>query len=247
MDDTYTSSPIWDSYSKLFSKTWAASAYKGGLRRFSLQTNTTHHALNNRAWVQFIESSTTRKNNSFSAIILTGWSRFDHFMPLCDIFPTAYQSLITSLHVLNTGKFLFNDYINDCDGLMNSIGKDSQLCQSLPGLSIWSGISSLSLSLSQIEERLEFLHTVAPSYNRKHRYVRRHELDSRLNELQMSQNEFIMITQTLNQQFNELYSLDVIDEWFDLYVTPVLTRINSTLIDFSPVRNQTSWLRRPLI
>jgi hexosaminidase len=98
-----------------------------------MQTNTTHHVLNNRAWLQFIESSINQRNHSFSAIILTGWSRFDHFMPLCDLLPTAYQSLISSLYIINTGKYIVNDYINDCDGLMNSIDKDSQLCQLLPG------------------------------------------------------------------------------------------------------------------
>ncbi|CAF2999827.1 unnamed protein product [Rotaria sp. Silwood2] len=246
-DDPYVSSSIWNIYSKLFSNTWAASAYKGGLNRYSIQTNTTHHVLNNHAWLQFLESSLNQNNKSFSAIILTGWSRFDHFMPLCDLLPTAYQSLISSLYILNTGKFILHDYINDCYELMNSIGKDSQLCQSLPGVSIWSGISSLSLSLSQIEDRLTFLHTVAPSYNRKHLFVRRYELDLRLNELEMLKNDLLTVTQLLNNHLSELYSLDVIDEWFDLYITPVLGRINTTLIDFLPVRDQTSWSRRPLM
>ena len=97
-----------------------------------MQTNTTHHVLNHQTWLHFIESLTNSKD-FFSGIILTGWSRFDHFMPLCDLLPTAYPSLISSLYLINTGKFIVNDYINDCDGLMNSIGKDSQLCQLIPG------------------------------------------------------------------------------------------------------------------
>lgn len=54
-------------------------------------------------------------------------------MPLCDLLPTAYQSLISSLYLLNTGKILFYEYLNDCDGLLTAIGKDPQLCQLLPG------------------------------------------------------------------------------------------------------------------
>lgn len=132
-EDSYISSPVWNIFSKLFSNIWAAGAYKGGLNRFSMQTNSSHHVSNNRAWVQFMDTIKTDKNVSFSAIILTGWSRFDHFMPLCDLLPTAYQSLISSLYIINTGKYILNDYITDCDGLMNSIDKDSQLCQLLPG------------------------------------------------------------------------------------------------------------------
>ena len=75
----------------------------------------------------------TFDENYFSAIILTGWSRFDHFMPLCDILPTAYPSLIYSLYVLNTDQFLTNNSFYDCETIMKSVGKDSQLCKLLPG------------------------------------------------------------------------------------------------------------------
>lgn len=103
------------------------------------------------------------------------------------------------------------------------------------------------MTLAQIDDRLTFLHTVAPAYNRKHRFVRRAELDSRLAELTMLQNDLLSTTQILQGQFNELYSLDVIDEWFELYITPSLNRMNSTLIEFTLARNQTFWPRRPLI
>jgi hexosaminidase len=95
-------------------------------------TNITHHVLNNQQWLQFIESSNYPKD-LLSAIILTGWSRFDHFMPLCDLLPTAYPSLIYSLHMLNTNQFLVDNSIHICDRLLSSIGKDPQLCELLPG------------------------------------------------------------------------------------------------------------------
>ena len=113
-------------------RSWAASAFKGGLHRFSMLTNTAHHVSNNREWLHFIESSTFQ-SGSLSSIILTGWSRFDHFMPLCDILPTAYPSLIYSLHVLNTDEYLVRDSINSCQQLLQSVHKDPQLCNLLPG------------------------------------------------------------------------------------------------------------------
>ena len=111
---------------------------------------------------------------------------------------------------------------------------------------MWSGVSSLSSSLAQIEDRLAFLHTVAPPYNRHHAFVRHCELDSRLAELQGLRMNLVGISELLQGLFGEVYSLDVINEWFELYLTPVLVRINTTLIEFAPARNQSSWARRPL-
>lgn len=117
----------------------------------------------------------------------------------------------------------------------------------LLGFSIWSTITTLTMSLVQIEDRLTFLHTVAPSFNRKHAFVRRFELDSRLTELQALQNNLLTISQILTGLFSDLYHLDVIDEWVDLYLSPIFGRINSTLVEFQSARNQTVWPRRPLI
>ena len=131
-DKQFEYSAVWDIYPKYFSHLWAASAFKGGLHRFSMLTNTTHHVLNNLQWLHFLQSSTFREE-SFSAIILTGWSRFDHFMPLCDLLPTAYPSLLYSLHVLNTNQVLFDEDIRHCDGIVKSLRKSSELCELLPG------------------------------------------------------------------------------------------------------------------
>ncbi|CAF1335484.1 unnamed protein product [Rotaria sp. Silwood1] len=245
-NNQYKSSRAWKIYPKFFMNNWIASAFKGGLHRFSMITNTTHHVLNNREWLHFIASSNFRKE-SFSAIILTGWSRFDHFMPLCDLLPTAYPSLIYSLYMLNTDKFLVDDSIHSCEVLLRSVHRDAQLCESLPGLSIWSGISSLSMLLRKIQNRLKILNTIAPEYNRKHLFVRRSELHSRLSELRFLLKDLLSVKKTLDRRFMELYTEDVIDEWFGLYLTPTANEIDKTFAEFLPVDNKTSWERRPLI
>ncbi|CAF3832048.1 unnamed protein product [Rotaria sordida] len=242
--DYYKTLSAWEIYPKFFDNIWAASAFKGGFDRFSITTNTTHHVLNNREWIHFMQSSTF-KENYFSAIILTGWSRFDHFMPLCDILPTAYPSLIYSLHILNTDQFLANEPYYDCETLMKSVGKYSQLCKLLPGISIFSSISSLITIVSKIENLLKILYTTSPEYNRKILFIRRYELDSQLTELKVLQKDLSSAKELLHRDLLNLYSKDVIDEWFDLYVVPVENRMYTAFIEFSPAFNITSWARRP--
>lgn len=109
-----------------------ASAFKGGLHRFSMVTNTSHHVLNNLEWLRFIEASESQRGLP-AGVILTGWSRFDHFMPLCDLLPTSYPSLLYSLHMLNTGQYIVDDSLYNCEELIRSISKDPRLCDLMPG------------------------------------------------------------------------------------------------------------------
>jgi hypothetical protein len=185
-------------------------------------------------------------------------------MPLCDLLPTAYPSLIYSLYVLNTKQYLGDDSINTCDRLLQSIGKSSQLCELLPGImlkktkisvlilfflgvSIWSSISSLTILLSKIQSHIKLVNTVAPEYNRKHLFVRIYELPYFLSGLKNLQQNLLAAKSTLNRRLTELYSEDVISEWFDLYVTPIENQINTTFAEFEPIRNKITWPRRPLI
>ena len=88
--------------------------------------------------------------------------------------------------------------------------------------------------------------TISPKYNRKHLFVRRSELHSRLSELKRLQKNLLANKETLNNRLEELYSKDDIDEWFQLYVTPIEDHINTTFVEFSAVQNIISWPRRPL-
>lgn len=44
---------------------------------------------------------------------LTGWQRYDHFAVLCELFPTAMPSLITSLTTVSKGYFSTDPKEND--------------------------------------------------------------------------------------------------------------------------------------
>ena len=45
-----------------------------------------------------------RKILNFRGITLTGWTRYDHFMALCDLLPQAIPSLIYNLQTMQYGR-----------------------------------------------------------------------------------------------------------------------------------------------
>ena len=85
-----------------------------------------------------------------------------------------------------------------------------------------------------------------PQYNRKHAFVRRVELQSRLNELNSLSKDLTRSKQTIEQHLSELYSKDVVDEWIDLYFKPIEDRINTTFTELVPEERKLFWERRPL-
>lgn len=162
-DQQFRHSAVWDIYPQYFSHLWAASAFKGGLHRYSISTNTTHHVLNNLQWLYFLQSSKFRQE-SFSAIILTGWSRFDHFMPLCDLLPTAYSSLVYSLHVLSTNEVLFDENIQQCDDIVKSLDRSWQLCELLPGNNSRIGSMKDFICLTRSIDLVEYIIIIQSSH-----------------------------------------------------------------------------------
>lgn len=91
-------------YGRIFEKVWAASAYKGASGELTTVTSIKHHYLNHISWIQVIKEKHIMGVVQFRGIALTGWSRYDHFLALCDLLPQAIPSLIYNLETMRLGR-----------------------------------------------------------------------------------------------------------------------------------------------
>ncbi|XP_063542091.1 uncharacterized protein LOC134750778 [Cydia strobilella] len=85
-------------YNRMFDNLWIATAFKGADGRERILPDLKTRFYNHLQWLNFIfDYGTLKKLYKIKGIILTGWSRYDHNAPLCEILPASIPSLIINL------------------------------------------------------------------------------------------------------------------------------------------------------
>ena len=63
-----------------------------------------HHVANHLSWLQLISNLPETTRCKISGIAITGWSRYDHYATLCELFVPAIPSLVLCLAILENGR-----------------------------------------------------------------------------------------------------------------------------------------------
>ncbi|XP_032521320.2 hexosaminidase D-like isoform X1 [Danaus plexippus] len=131
---------LWTCYSQVFPNVWAASAYKGASGSCEIWPVVSRYASNQQAWLKTVKEYSSAVN--FVGVVLTGWSRFDHYATLCELLPPSLPSLSICLKMWMT--------MDECFVSDNS--------ESLP-LEEWPGVE-LALSIRNFASLRERAHNV---------------------------------------------------------------------------------------
>ncbi|XP_022123144.2 hexosaminidase D-like [Pieris rapae] len=105
-----------------FQNIWIASAYKGADGRVATFPDIKKRLLNNFSWLSIISNykfGGMTDLYSFKGIILTGWSRYSHMDPPCELFhnaiPTLFVNLLLVKHFKENGYSDADDELNLSD------------------------------------------------------------------------------------------------------------------------------------
>ncbi|XP_045485031.1 hexosaminidase D isoform X2 [Pieris rapae] len=88
---------LWEKYDNLFSNVWVGSAFKGANGSSQMLSRVARYVSNQEAWQREISKRPTGIH--FNGVILTGWSRYDHYATLCELLPVALPSLFSCLRI----------------------------------------------------------------------------------------------------------------------------------------------------
>ncbi|PIK44597.1 putative hexosaminidase D [Apostichopus japonicus] len=94
----------WNRFAKIFSHYWAASAFKGAFGGSLFLVPTGRHIQNHHLWLKEIHDNVPQTLKC-KGIALTGWQRYQHFSPLCELLPAGLPSLVCNLRILQEGSF----------------------------------------------------------------------------------------------------------------------------------------------
>jgi len=104
--ETELKQQTWSNYRESWKKVWVASSFKGATTETTALPPIKYHVDNHLSWVS-VEKNKFPKY-AIQGIILTGWSRFGHSLPLCELLPAAIPSLALSLEVARIGRYTDN-------------------------------------------------------------------------------------------------------------------------------------------
>ncbi len=226
----YFQPEMYTKYSKIFSQVWAASAYKGASGELTTVTSIEHHYLNHLSWIELILEKQKLSVLKFRGIALTGWSRYDHFLALCDLLPQSMPSLIYNLQTVILGRIsnLKRIEISNKLGCSSPIPwtpeeiYDGYITCNFTGHEIYEAVLPINNIIRNLKSNLEFADKYMTPLNLDYNYIHRaraveclERLISDYYALNKLRKKFIQVSQSI-------YWNDTIVEWLAVYVVPHL-------------------------
>ena len=108
----------------MFPEVWVASSFKGSSGEITTMSYIGHHQRNQQTWLETMYSASYRHKINFTGIAITGWSRYDHMLSLCELLPSSIPSLTYALQTIVHGRI---DYIQNL-----TISKSLLGCNQIP-------------------------------------------------------------------------------------------------------------------
>ena len=94
-----------------FREVWVASSFKGSSGEITTMSYIGHHQRNQQTWLETMHRASLRHKVNFTGIAVTGWSRYDHMLSLCELLPSSVPSLAYALQTIVNGRINYNQNV----------------------------------------------------------------------------------------------------------------------------------------
>ncbi|CAF4132958.1 unnamed protein product [Rotaria sp. Silwood2] len=247
-----------------FKTLWGATAFKGARNEIATTSDVKRYYQNQISWIKQLDSYIPTKWKNFDGIILTGWSRYDHFLSLCELLPysipsmafsiAAWQEQFKSLPNIDIFPNILHNYVQkqlECSSPLHLNVQDHTTkiipkCK-FPGASIYESMISLSQIWNQVQEAESFVDKYVTDLHIKYNYIHIKRGEECLQKLTPSIELLKKFISSFIESMNEVFPPQVAIEWLETYFMKRYRLVNERY-EFiqSAVHEQKSWLPRPI-
>ncbi|CAL2036506.1 unnamed protein product [Caenorhabditis brenneri] len=235
-----------------FGSVWGSSAWKGadGPARYS--TNANHYLKNHESWVKQF-SMVYKDFNVIEGLIMTGWSRYDHFAVLAETIPVALPTLAMSMETMLEGRPMLGNYPVSSELLQCTppveLGLIASGCR-FPGSRIYELVNEMYQKQMQLRtyrqddyELNGWLSRVADEYSvSSHWYIDKIE-----QMIEMHANPLEQISEDLRFEMETVFFKDTVDEFLFTYLADDLEWLNRKRETIKKISTAKTFPKRPFI
>eukprot|EP00794_Sanderia_malayensis_P000314 gene314-944_t len=96
---------MFERFAEVFDEIWIASSFKGSAGPVCNWTPIPHYINNHLSWLSLVKELPSEASSKIKTIVITGWSRYDHYASLCELLPVALPCLAICLSVIKEERF----------------------------------------------------------------------------------------------------------------------------------------------
>ncbi|CAF0807732.1 unnamed protein product [Rotaria sp. Silwood1] len=238
-----------------FPEVWVASSYKGSSGEITTMSYIGHHQRNQQTWLEAMYIASEKYKVNFTGVTVTGWSRYDHMLSLCEFLPSSIPSLAYSLQTIVHGRITneLNETVSQkllgCNQmpLWERSTYPTLVSCTFPGHEMYEMMYQHDYVMRQYEETMSFVRLYITDIHLRQNYIhykRGEECFERLLELENQMIHFIDAFQNACLVF---FTADIGPEWLQTYFMRTFKDVQQrTNFIQHTLKTQSSWLQRPL-
>ncbi|CAF1611125.1 unnamed protein product [Adineta ricciae] len=249
----------------MFRSLWGATAFKGSTNEIATTSDLRHHYENQVSWIKQLNGYIPTKWKNFDGIIITGWSRYDHFLSLCELLPYSIPSLAYSLAAWKEPfKSLPHMDIYTNKQLQTYVQKELQCSETIhftshehaikpppkckyPGYDVYHALISLPALWTEVQRAESFVDKYVTDLHVKFGYIHVKRGEECLEKLKPAVLQLKHFIKSFRGVMDEIFPPQVAVEWLETYFMKNYRAVVKRYHFIQrAVKEQRSWLPRPI-
>lgn len=239
----------------MFPEVWVASSYKGSSGEITTLTFIGHHQRNQQTWLEAMYIASEQYKVNFTGIAVTGWSRYDHMLSLCELLPSSIPSLAYALQTIVHGRLnrLLNRTISDTMLGCNQIplwersNYPTFISCSFPGHELYETMLYHDNIMKQYDETMSFVRLYITDLHIRQNFIHYKRAEECLDRLGVLEDQMIHFTDIFQNATQLFFTADIGFEWLQTYFLRLVKEVQQRIsfIDRA-LATQSFWPQRPL-